>query len=92
MARMFVSAPAPEVALVSGTAKTVLQVGMPSNHRAPIIRWGVFFEGQRIVCHEMYHHNGIGIGTQNHNPIGNPNRPVCWAQANYGTTGSSSEF
>jgi len=55
-------------------------------------RWGVFFEGQRIVCHEMYHHNGISIGTQNNNPIGNPNRPVCWAQANYGTTGSSSEF
>ena len=55
-------------------------------------RWGVFFEGQRIVCHEMYHHNGIGTGTQNNNPIGNPNRPVCWAQANYGTTGSSSEF
>ena len=55
-------------------------------------RWGVFFEGQRIVCHEMYHHNGIGVGTQNNNPIGNPNRPICWAQANYGTTGSSSEF
>lgn len=55
-------------------------------------RWGVFFEGQRIVCHEMYHHNGISIGTQNHNPIGNANRPVCWAHANYGTTGSSSEF
>jgi hypothetical protein len=40
----------------------------------------------------MYHHNGISIGTQNHNPMGNPNRPVCWATANYGTTGSSSEF
>jgi hypothetical protein len=31
MARMFVAAPAPEVALVSGTAKTVLQVGTPAN-------------------------------------------------------------
>lgn len=49
MARMFVVAAAQEVALVSGTAKTVLQVGMPSNHRAPIIRWGVFFDGQSVT-------------------------------------------
>lgn len=49
MARMFVSATAPEVALVSGTAKTVLQMGTPSNLRAPIIRWGVFFDGQSVT-------------------------------------------
>lgn len=55
-------------------------------------RWGVFYEGERIVCHEMYHHNGIGIGTQFSNPLSNPSRPVCWAIANYGTSGSSSEF
>ena len=55
-------------------------------------RWGIFYQGDRIVCHEMYHHNGIGVGTQNHNPITNPNRPMCWAMANYGTAGSSSEF
>jgi hypothetical protein len=48
MARFFVSATTDEIALVSGTAKTVLQVGMPSNHRAPIIRWGVFFDGQSV--------------------------------------------
>lgn len=55
-------------------------------------RWGVFYQGDRIVCHEMYHHNGIGVGTQNHNPLSNPSRPVCWAIANYGTAGSNSEF
>jgi hypothetical protein len=49
MARMFVAAPAPEVALVSGTAKTVLQVGTPANLRAPVIRWGVFFDGQSVT-------------------------------------------
>lgn len=55
-------------------------------------RWGVFYLGQRIVVHEMYHHNGIGIGTQFTHPISNPNRPVCFATANYGTAGTSSEF
>ena len=48
MARFFVSASTPEVALVSGTAKTVLQIGTPSNQRDPIIRWGVFFDGQSV--------------------------------------------
>jgi hypothetical protein len=55
-------------------------------------RWGIFYQGERIVVHEMYHHNGIGVGTQNNNPIANPSRPVCWAQENYGASGSSSEF
>lgn len=55
-------------------------------------RWGIFYQGERIVVHEMYHHNGIGTGTQNNNPLANPSRPVCWAMANYGAAGSSSEF
>lgn len=55
-------------------------------------RWGVFYQGDRIVCHEMYHHNGIGVGTQNTHPLSNPSRPVCFAQANYGASASSSEF
>lgn len=46
-------------------------------------RWGVFYNGERIVCHEMFHGNAIvGNMTANSNPIGNPNRPVCWAIAN----------
>jgi len=56
-------------------------------------RWGVFYRGDRIVCHEMIHGNAEeGPMTQNSHPISNPNRPVCWAMANYGTAGSSSEF
>ena len=56
-------------------------------------RWGVFYEGERIVCHEMNHHNGIGVGTQNSQPISNPSRPVCFAQANFGASSpSGSEF
>lgn len=52
-------------------------------------RWGVFFNGQRIVVHELFHGNGeAGTMTQNSNPIDNPNRPVCWATANYGTSGT----
>lgn len=46
-------------------------------------RWGVIYRGQRIICHEMYHNNGdIGIMTQNHNPMKNPNRPICWSVKN----------
>ena len=56
-------------------------------------RWGVYYNGERIVCHEMYHGNGEeGVMTQNHHPLSNPSRPVCWAMANYGTSGSGSEF
>lgn len=34
-----------EVALSAATAKTVVQVTAPSNHRAKVIGWGVFFDG-----------------------------------------------
>jgi len=43
------------------------------------IRWGVYYEGERIVCHEMNMSNGGGSGTFLHNAVGNPNRPICWA-------------
>ena len=35
----------PEVALVTATAKTVLQLVAPTNHRLKIKSWGVFFDG-----------------------------------------------
>jgi hypothetical protein len=38
------------------------------------IRWGVYYEGERLVCHEMYMENKAS-----HNSISNPNRPICWA-------------
>ena len=34
-----------EVALAAATAKTVIQIVAPSNHRVKILRWGVFFDG-----------------------------------------------
>lgn len=57
-------------------------------------RWGVFYNGERIVCHEMYHGNGEeGTMTQNHHALAIPSRPVCFATANYGLgTASSSDF
>lgn len=45
-------------------------------------RWGVFYNGERIVCHEMRHGNGEEGNVSLSNPIGNPNRPLCWAIAN----------
>lgn len=54
-------------------------------------RWGVFLNGERIVCHEMNHSNGEGMTSLTH-PIGNPHRPLCWAIANTGVAGSGSEF
>ena len=43
------------------------------------IRWGVYYEGERVVCHEMDMGNGAGSGSFLHNALGNPNRPICWA-------------
>ena len=34
-----------EVALVADTAKTILQLIAPANHRLKVIGWGVFFDG-----------------------------------------------
>ena len=52
-------------------------------------RWGVFFKGERITCHEMNHANGFdGLALEAHNPLGNPNRPLCWAIANRGAAGT----
>ena len=34
-----------EVALAAATAKTIIQIIAPANHRLKIKRWGVFFDG-----------------------------------------------
>jgi len=39
-------------------------------------RWGVFYQGERIVCHQMYSNNEA-----THQPLSNPARPICWAIA-----------
>lgn len=57
-------------------------------------RWGVFYKGDRIVCHEMYMHNGLqtGVSESINNPLSSPNRPICWSMKNVGTPGSTSEL
>lgn len=52
-------------------------------------RWGLFLNGQRVVCHEMNSSNGE---MNLNNLLGNPNRPMCWAQTNSGTTSGTSEI
>ena len=48
-------------------------------------RWGVYYKGQRVVCHELDLENGnqtyaAPAGTFINNALSNPARPVCWAQ------------
>ena len=57
-------------------------------------RWGVFYKGERIVCHEMFHHNGLSpfpTPTIN-NPLASAARPICWSMKNTGSPGAGSEF
>ena len=52
-------------------------------------RWGVFYKGERVICHEMNHANATdGLALSTHNPLGNPNRPLCWAIANRAGAGT----
>ena len=39
-----------EVALVAATAKTIIQVVAPANHRQRILGWGVFFDGTSVTA------------------------------------------
>ena len=43
------------------------------------IRWGVFYNGERLICHEMDMGNGGPEGVWASNSIRNPNRPICWS-------------
>ena len=45
MSDLFGVAPTPAVALAAATAKTVLQITAPTNHRVKVLGWGVFFDG-----------------------------------------------
>jgi hypothetical protein len=39
-----------EVALTAATAKTVLQIVAPANHRVKVLGWGVFFDGTSVTA------------------------------------------
>lgn len=43
------------------------------------IRWGIFYNGERLVCHEMDMGNGGPAGIWSSNSLRNPNRPICWS-------------
>lgn len=51
------------------------------------VRFGTYYQGQRVVCHEYYHE---GNGGQPHSTSGS--LPLCFAQANTASTASSSEM
>ena len=52
------------------------------------VRYGVYYQGQRILCHEMNMENGAG-NTDNTNALRYASRPMCWAQANRNGTPAS---
>lgn len=43
------------------------------------IRWGVYYDGERITCHDMDMGNGGPLGGWVHNALRNANLPICWA-------------
>jgi hypothetical protein len=70
----------------TGSSGMLLDVTKPNNYFIDFqnlgggtIRWGVFYRGERIVCHEMDMGNGGPQGIWTTNAIRNPNRPICWS-------------
>lgn len=51
------------------------------------VRFGIYGDGQRIVCHEYYHGNNYSYPVTALGSL-----PVCFAQSNSAATGSSSEM
>jgi hypothetical protein len=51
------------------------------------IRFGTYFQGQRVVCHEYYHEGNGGLPHATSGSL-----PICFAQANTASTASSSEM
>ena len=45
------------------------------------IRWGVYYQGERITCHVMDMGNGQMPGNVLYNAFSNPSRPLCWSCA-----------
>lgn len=43
------------------------------------IRWGVYYQGERVVCHEMDMGNGGPGNTWVSNALRLPSRPICWS-------------
>ena len=45
------------------------------------IRWGVYYRGERVICHVMDMSNGSMAGNNLYNAYSNPSRPLCWSCA-----------
>jgi hypothetical protein len=50
MADLFCIAQTAEVALSAASAKTVVSIKAPANHRLKVLRWGIFFDGISSVA------------------------------------------
>lgn len=50
MARLNAIAQTQEVALSAATAKTVIQITAPANHRVAVLGWGIFFDGTSVTA------------------------------------------
>ena len=51
------------------------------------VRFGTYYQGQRVICHEYYHEGNGGVPHATSGSL-----PVCFAQANTASTASSSEL
>lgn len=51
------------------------------NYGGGRIRWGVYYRGERVVCHVMDMGNGAVVQNTLYNAFSNPNRPLCWSCA-----------
>lgn len=58
------------------------------------VRYGVYYEGARIACHELVMENGEGMlaDVANANALRIPHRPICWAQASPGGSPGAPAF
>ena len=43
------------------------------------IRWGVYYQGERVICHEMDMGNGGPDNNWVSNALRLPSRPICWS-------------
>jgi hypothetical protein len=55
-------------------------------------RWGIIYNGNRVIVHIMDMSNGLESGVQYTPPIGIPNLPICWSQYNSGSIASPSQI
>lgn len=53
---------------------------------ASLIRWGVYYKGEKVVCHVMNMSNNPNNHLGAHNAFRNPALPMCWSVYNQSST------